>query len=737
ATGHTEHTSFRTAERELTTEGIVMGTLQYMSPEQVEGKRVDHRSDIFSFGTLLYEMATGKKAFEGDSQASLIASILKEDPKPILESEPLFPPALDGLVRTCLAKDPEQRWQNIQDVLINLKWVSENIHQPQSDALQTRNRKRWLWLTIGILLGTLSALPFFWMRKEAPQKRNVVRFAIPLPTIDRLAGLDIALSPDGRKLVYSASSNELQQLFLKPLDQQKSEPIKGTEGGRYPFFSPEGQWIGFFADNAVKKVLLPGGEPITICTVSDSRFEIGATWGHDDSIVFGLKGEGLQIVSAQGGNPKPIAKADSGFWYGNPQYLKNGTHILATLISGTTLKQQVALIDIRNGERKILLDGGSSAILPSGELIYEMGMALYAAPFDQKQLKVTGRSVPVLEGKDEIYADSRTFVIGENGTLVYVPVARSETRLLWVDRKGQTSLVQPKVELFRYPTISPDGKRIAASIRTAAGGDVWLYDAETGNRSRLTVEGANVYPVWTEDGKHIAFTSTQSDSGTSGIYWVLADGTANAELLLKGERVSLTKDGKTHSVESLPFPGSFSPDGKYLAFRQNHSSTGEDIMILSISDKKVTPFAATRFTEMAPAFSPDGNWIAYQSDESGQDQIYAKPFNGTGAKIPISTEGGRAPIWSKDSSELFFRHGNTVQSVKILLTPKFTVSQPEQLFEGLYEPPSTGGSPYYDVSPDGTRFVMLQSIEAATQKQLQVVLNWDEEVKKAIKPQEH
>jgi serine/threonine-protein kinase len=739
ASGNSEMSSFHTAERELTTEGLVMGTLQYMSPEQVEGKKVDHRTDIFSFGALLYEMATGQKAFEGDSQASLIASILKEDPKPIHEMKPIFPQALDGLVRICMAKDPDDRWQNIQDVNTNLKWIAETLRQSEVTETPKRKQMRWLWLAAGLLLGSLAAILLFSNRKAPEQKRNVIRFAIPLPTIDRLAGLDIALSPDGRKVVYSASSNELQQLFLRPLDQQKSEPVKGTEGGRYPFFSPDGLWVGFFADNAVKKVLLPGGEPVTICTISNSRFEIGATWGEDDTIVFGQKGEGLQRVSAQGGTPVTVAKADSGAgvqWYHNPQFIKNGTHILAALISGISPNQKVALIDLRNGESKILLDGGSSTILPSGELIYEIGTALYAVRFDEKNLKVVGQSIPVLEGKDEIYADSRTFVIGKNGTLVYVPVARSETKLLWVNRNGQTSLVHPKVELFRYPTVSPDGKRVAVAIRTAAGGDIWLYDVENASRTRLTVDGANVYPVWSPDGKRVALTSARGAPGISGMYWILSDGTGGEELLLKGEAPSAQPSTKSSSIESLPYPGSFSPDEKYLAFRQNHSATGEDILILSLQDKKITSFAATKFTELAPAFSPDGNWIAYQSDESGQDQVYVRPFPIAGAKIPISTDGGRAPIWSKDGTELFFRHGDSVQVVKITLQPKFSVTQPEQLFEGLYEAPSTGGSPYYDVSPDAQRFVMLQSVDATSQKQLQVVLNWDEEVKKLMQPQQ-
>jgi eukaryotic-like serine/threonine-protein kinase len=720
-----EDSSIQKAKSDLTTQGLVLGTPQYMSPEQIEGKRVDFRSDIFSFGSVMYEMATGKKAFEGDTQARLIAAILKEEPKPISEYQPLAPPALDSLVRTCLAKDPEDRWQNVRDISTALKWIlntTTSAIEPVSSGFRWR---RFLWLAAGLIIGSLIVGLLLWKPEPTPIKRNVVRFAIPLPTIDRLAGLDIAISPDGRKLVYSASSNELQQLFLRPIDQLKSIPIEGTEGARYPFFSPDGLWLGFFADNAVKKVLLPGGEPITICMVSDSRFEIGASWGTDDMIIFGLKGEGLQRVSAKGGNPEKVAQAPSdeaGRWFSNPQCF-DGKHIFATLTSGTSIKQQLALIDLQNGKSKVLLDGGNSALLPSGELIYEIGTALYAVRFDMNRLEAVGRSVSVLEGKDEIYADSRTFVVGNNGTLVYVPLARSEVKMLSVDRTGQATPVLSKIEMYRYPRFSPDGKRIAVAIRSPSGGDVWLIDSETGSRSRLTVEGANAYPVWTPDGSRVAFTSSRQDAETSGIYWTLTDGSGTAELLLKGQ-------GK--NAESLAFAGSFSPDGNFLAYRENHSATGEDIFVLSITDRKVIPFAATKFTELAPSFSPDGNWIAYQSDESGQDQVYVRAFPGGGAKIPISTEGGRAPIWSKDGHELFYRHGNSVQAVQITLQPKFTASQPQLLFEGLYEAPSTGGNPYYDISPDGKRFVMLQSIDPASQKQLQVVLNWDEEVKQLL-----
>ena len=725
-----------TLHKPLTEHGAILGTVQYMAPEQLEGREADARSDIFALGAVLYEMATGSRPFGGSSKVSLAAAILHDEPAPPSALRPEVPRALDRVVGLCLAKEPDDRWQSAADVALELGWVAEasgEIAPPAPPA------SRWRRAALGraalvagvFLLGLVAGGLALWSRTGAAVEAPVTRFSVGLPSLDRMAGVDLALSPDGRQLVYGGSVGEAHQLFIRPLDRLESAPIPGTERARFPFFSPDGAWIAFFADDALKKVLLPGGQSVPICAAPG--FPTGGAWGPDGTIVFVTQHAGVARVPAQGGTPVVLAKPEPGDgarWYWMPQFLPDGRHVLVSMAyraSGSG--DRIGILDVETGERRDLLEGAMPMLLPTGHLVFDRGSALFAVELDAGQLAVKGDPVPVLEGLETTTAgaDASTLAVGANGTLVYIPTVRSDVRMLWVARDGDRERIADGPEAFRYPRVSPDGRKIAMTLRTSAGLHVWVYDVARGTRLRLTTEGRNLYPIWTPDGARVAFTYAEG-RGPAGVYWTAADGTGTPELLVAGSAENVFSFNAT----GVPFPGSFSPDGRYLAYRVTHALTRDDLFVLSLDDRRTIPVAESQFAELSPAFSPDGRWLAYQSDESGRDEIYVRPFPGPGARVTVSAGGGRAPVWSASGTELFYRHGDAVMSLPVTLRPTFQAGAPRELFRGQFEPPSTGGNPYYDVAPDGARFVMLENTDASNQKQVHVVLNWAEEVRRLM-----
>jgi len=724
-------TDLPTAKDPLTVQGTLLGTLQYMAPEQVEGKEVDARTDIFAFGAVVYEMATGQRAFEGKTQASLIAKILEIDPPPISSLQPMTPPALDRVVKKCLAKEPDERWHAAKDLCDELKWIAggsshaATVPTGQVKATRTFGRRELIIGVGALLLVVLVTYLAFWDLKPSPQAR-VTRTAINLPPGQQLAGLDlgpaVALSPDGARLAYVARQGGAQRVYLRALDSLESKPIPGTEEGVNPFFSSDSQWLGFFAGGKLKKVSVSGGG---VSDVSEVGVPRGASWSSHGTIVFGtLYTRYLQEVSDSGSAPRPLTRPEKGeIGHGWPDYLPGGKSVLfATGVNGLGFQTaDVAVQSVGTGEHRNLIKGGTNPrYAPSGHLIYVQGGNLMAVPFDLERLAVSGTAVQVVEGvlQSSINGDAQ-YDISATGSLVYVTgdTQSGQTNLVWVSRNGTEQALAAPAHNYEFPRISPDGRRIAVSI-VEQESQLWQYDLSRETLTRVTFEGkSNVNPAWTPDGKRIAFLSTQGGGGN--IFWQLADGSGGLEQLTNSEYVQI--------------PSSWSRDGQLLAYIENNPTTGQDIWVLRMGDRKAQPFLRTPFNESVPRFSPDGHWLSYISNESGRFEVYVQPYPGPGGKWQISTEGGMEPVWNPNGRELFFRNGDKMMAVDISTQPNFAAGKPKVLFAGPYLPtPLT--TPNYDVSPGGQRFLMLKSSEQGqvAPMQITIVQNWFDELKQEV-----
>jgi serine/threonine protein kinase/Tol biopolymer transport system component len=729
-----------TGKDPITAQGTILGTLQYMAPEQLEGKQADARTDIFAFGLVVYEMATGKKAFEGKSQASLIAAILEREPPAISSLQPMTPPALDRVVKTCLAKEPDERWQTASDLCRELKWIAEGGSQVTSaptgavKGIRTLGR-RALILGLGVLLlvAVLASLAT-WNLKPSLPPMPVSRLTITLPPGQQLAGLDsgpaVALSSDGTNLAYVARQGGTQQIYLRAMDSLDAKPLSGTEGGIEPFFSPDGQWVGFFAGGRLMKVSVSGGAALTL---GDAALPDGASWGSQGTIAFAPQNVSvLQQVSDAGGTPQPLTRLEKGDashrW---PELLPGGKAVLfAAGTSGINFSNaQVAVQSVGAGQRRKLVQGGTHPRYAlSGHLVYAQGGSLMAIRFDPQRLEVTGTAVPVVEGVLQSPASGAAqYSLSPTGSLVYVlgGIQSAQSRLVWVNRTGAEQPLAAKAHAYLNPRLSPDGRRVAAVIAEQES-QTWLYDLSREASTRFTLEGSsNTAPSWTPDGKRIAFTSNKE--GPQNLFWQLADGSGGLERLT--------------TTEYTQFPTSWSPNGQLLAFVEVNPTTGYDIWVLRMGDpsagsgqvRKAQAFLRTPFNESVPRFSHDGRWLAYVSDESGRYEIYVQPYPGPGGKWQISTEGGTEPVWNPNGRELFYRSGDKMMAVDIATQPGFAAGKPRMLFAGQYVPtPLT--SPNYDVSPDGQRFLMVKSSESeqAAPTQINVVLNWFEELKRRV-----
>jgi Tol biopolymer transport system component len=723
-----------TASDPLTAQGSIVGTLQYMAPEQLEGKEVDARTDIFGFGTIVYEMATGKKCFEGQSQASLIAAILEREPPPMSSLQPMTPPSLDHVVKKCLAKEPEKRWQAASDVCDELKWISASgsqirlgldVGEKSTGALGRRE----LIIGVGTLLsGGVIAGIAVWNLKPAPSAtpKPVSRYTITLPPGQQLAGLEngpaVAFSPDGTRLAYVARRGGAQQLYIRVMDSLEAASVPGTEGAVCPFFSPDGLWVGFFASGALKKVSVSGGAAVALGVASVPG---GADWGSQGVIAFAPTQIGsLQEVSDAGGTPQSLTHFETGDtthrW---PEFLPGGKAVLFAAASNAINfgGAQIAAQSVGSAERRNLIQGGMNPRCAlSGHLVFTQGGSLMAVPFDAQRLAVSGTAVPVVENvMQSPVSGAAQYSNSATGSLAYIPggVQSAQLRLVWVNRNGAEHPLAVPPRSYMLPRLSPDGRRVAVAI-TEQETHIWLYDFAREAWTRLTFEGeANSVPVWTPDGKRIAFNS--SKVGPLNIYWQLSDGSGGLE--------RLTTSQYLHSPES------WSPDGQLLAFFEVNPATQRDIWVLRMSDRKAQPFLRTRFDEAVPQFSPDGRWLAYISNETGRHEIYVQSYPGPGGKWQISTEGGTEPVWNPDGRELFYRNGDKMMAVDIVTQPGFAAGAPRMLFQGRYVPAPFPAS-NYDVSRDGQRFLMLKRVEQeqAAPTQINVVLNWFEELKQKV-----
>ncbi len=723
-----------TAIDPLTAHGTIVGTLQYMAPEQLEGKEVDARTDIFAFGTVVYEMATGKRAFEGKTQASVIGAIMSSDPPPISSLQPMTPPALDRVVKKCLAKETDDRWHAAKDLCDELKWIAGGGSQA-GVLLPTAAAKgfhalgqRGIILSVGVLLLVAVASLATWNLKRAPSPptQPVSRYVITLPSGQQLAGLEngpaVALSRDGTQLAYVALQGGTQQIYLRAMDSLEARAIPGKEGAVNPFFSPDGQWVGFCTGNKLKKVSVSGGAALILGDAVSPR---GASWGSQGVIVFAPTNvSAVQQVPDAGGTPHPLTRFEkddvSQRW---PEFMPGGKAVLFAASPTTTnwTNAHVAVHSLVTRERRNLVQEGTSPrYAPTGHLVYAQGGGLMAVAFDSQRLTATGAAVPAVESvMQSAVTGAAQYSFSSTGSLVYVPggIESAQSRLVWVSRNGAEQPVAAPARPFRGPRLSPDLRRVAMAI-TEQESQVWLYDLARDTTTRFTFVGSvNINPVWTPDGKRIVFQSNRE--GTPNLFWQLADGSGGLERLVTSEYNNV--------------PISWSQDGQLLAFAEINPTTGYDIWVLRMNDRKLQPFLQTPFNDTAPQFSPDGRWLAYTSDESGRFEIYVQPYPGPGGKWQISTEGGTEPVWNPSGRELFYRNGDKMMAVDIATQPSFALGKPRMLFEGPYLP-TPGTTPNYDVSRDGQRFLMLKSNarEQAAPTQINVVLNWFEELKQKV-----
>ncbi|HEU5256273.1 MAG TPA: protein kinase [Vicinamibacterales bacterium] len=681
---------------EATGAGTLVGTVHYMAPEQLEGKPVDGRTDIYALGAVIHEMLTGKRAFDG--------------------IVPVAPFAVDRLVKRCLAKDPDDRWQSARDLAAELKWMAEGDGGNGSTVAEAPSRVRTIAVAAGSLAaGAALAAVAAWRLMTGPsipQATQTTRMVITLPVGDTfptdpiLNGGELAIAPAGDQIVYAAQHGETTQLFVRAMDSLETRALAGTTGAINPVFSPDGQTIAFFADGKLKKIPTAGG---AVTVITNGQGFTAPAWDGENIFFSDTPGGPLLQVAATGGEPRTIREAFGG-GVSSPSFLGPGRAFAYSLASGPYGGGRIVVRTPDGTERTLATNATAPQYIQSGHLVYWRAGSLFAAPFDAASLQINGPEVLVVED-----VAPGGFSVSRTGSLAYVTGAQGTLRrLLWVDRNGGRSPIDAPTRPYDAPQISPDGGRIAIEI----GSQTWVYDMTRGALTRLAFEGTiNDSPVWSPDGNRIAVRSDRA--GTNRVFWQQADGSGGAEQLTDGNIGEL--------------PRSFSPDGQTLAYQEVSPGTRRNVWLLRLSDRTKQPFLRTPATEGAARFSPDGRWIAYVSDESGKPEVYVRSLPPTPGKWQVSTDGGTEPVWNRNGRELFFRSGDRVMTADVSTQPIFSSGRPRLLFQGKYlrsEFPLTGFA--YDVSPDGQRFVMVEETGGTTAAQINVVLNWAEELKRRV-----
>ena len=711
--------------------GVVMGTVGYMSPEQVRGRPADHRSDIFSLGVILYEMLTGRRAFRRDSAVETLNAILKEDPQELSESNSQINPALERVVMHCLEKSPAQRFQSARDVAFALEALSGlSSSRTITGALalpgeRSENRERLFWIAaVAMLALALSALTFIYFRR--PQVETyAVRFTVPLP--EKVTGAtSLALSPDGRRVALVASSEGKTHVWLRAIDSLTAHPLAGTEDALNLFWSPDSRMIGFFAGGKLKRIEATGGPPQTLCEAADGR---GGTWNRDGVIVFSPYAQtGLYRVSALGGVPVQITKIDASRGENShrwPAFLPDGRHFIFFARSTRPENSGIYVGSLDSNDRKLLFASASSAqyALP-GYLLFIREKTLMAQQFDASRLQLVGDPVPLAEqvgsqGQSGTNTQLSYFSVSGNGALIYMTGISDNRHYAWFDRSGkEVGSVHPAGDVNDV-VLSPDGKRAAFQLLDHRGGavneDIWLVDLERNIPTRFTFNPAiEDDPVWSPDGTRILFTSERE--GKRDIYQKPSSGAGGEELLLTSDIAKEAPD--------------WSSDGRYILYQNIDPKTKRDLWVLPLfGDKQPLPFLVTEFNESQGHFSPDGHWVAYTSEESGRPEVYVQSFPVTGGKWQISTSGGGQPVWRRDGRELFYIDPDRkLMSVEVKAGATFEAGISKPLFDTRIEGYTNNNR--YAVSPDGQRFLINVPVEAQTSAPLIVVLNWTADLKK-------
>jgi serine/threonine-protein kinase len=708
-----------------------------MAPEQARGKAVDRRADIWAFGCVLFEMLTGRRAFDGDDVSTTLAAVLKTEPDWKM-LPPAAPAALRRLLVRCLKKDPRDRLQAIGDARAEIAEMLSGVTEPMTVTPIVSAGTGWRRAAAGVmavlLVTTATGVIVWFVARSTVARPRVSRFAFTPPSAAALSislTRDVALTPDGSRLVYVGANGTT--LFVRPLDQLDVTALVRGDGLRDPFVSPDGQWVGFFdGPNTMKKVALAGGPSVLVARLDTA--ERGATWAADSTIIFATQSTmtGLQRVSANGGEPDVLTQPDRAHGEANhwwPERLPGGQAVLYSVTSttGGLDAGSIAVLDLRSGRSTIVLRGGSHAQYgPSGHLVYAAGGTLRAVRFDPTHGIVSGTPTPVVPQVRTTATGAVDAMLALDGTLVYLSGGTGSVAprtLVWVDGQGlETPLAVPS-RVYLFPRVSPDGSRIAVTAFDPRA-DIWLWDLVRSILTRVTFDSAVGTSVWTPDGRRVVFASNQT--GVQNLYSQAADGTGAAERLTQSPNVQT--------------PTAVSPDGTLVVFTDVSATTGQDVMGLRLDGShQVSPLVQTRFDERNGIVSPDGRWLAYEANETGTFEIYVRPFpNVTRGHWQVSTSGGTQPLWARSGRDLFYvaPPAGALMRVAVGGGPTWTASAPTKVFEGRYVM-GTGGNNNrnYDIAPDGQRFLMLKaggSDATDAPPQIVVVQHFDEELKRLV-----
>jgi serine/threonine protein kinase len=710
----------------LTARGTLVGTFQYMSPEQLEGTEADARSDIFALGAVLYEMATGKRAFTGKTQASLVAAVLASEPQPISAVQPMSPPGLDRVVKVCLAKDPDERFQSVHDLKLQLKWIAEGGSQagvPVPVATRRKLSQNAAWSVATVLAIALVTVAFLHFREKPPTPQLPVRFQIPAPENTALGPI-LNLSPDGRKLAYSSGG----RLWVHFLESGESRDLTSSDGS--PFWSPDSRFIGYPFDNKLKKIEATGGPSQTLADLNGG-WGAGA-WNQDGVIVIGSQ-KGLYRVSASGGVPNQITALDPARQERShycPSFLPDGRHFIYIRASIAAEKSAIYLGSVEDkpeqpSSKPLVASNWGAVYAPSsdpetGYLLFMREGTLMAQPFDNHRLELKGQAMPVAEQVGDNGGGTGGyggFAASANDVLVYWR-GGGDRQLTWYDRDGKVLGTVGEPGDYRDLALSPDGTRVAYRKRSGQASNIWLLDLSRGASTRFTFGSTlDSSPIWSPDGKRIIFRSGNS------LYQKLASGAKDAELLLESS--------------AQPRADGWSRDGKFLVYEVRDPKTNWDIWLLPLEgDKKPIPFLVTEFTEGDASFSPDGRWVAYISDESGHLEVYVRSFVMNSARTAVEAGGkwqvsnGYAvdPRWRADGRELYYNaQSGQIMAVEIATSPEFRPGKPQPL--GFATERGTSSGTFWENTADGRRFLVAASKNNKPEPYT-VVLNWQAALKK-------
>jgi serine/threonine protein kinase len=693
--------------------GAILGTAAYMSPEQAKGRPVDRRTDVFAFGCVLFEMLSGRAAFEGEDLTEILGRVVTAEPD--WRRLPAATPWLiDRLLRRALKKDPRQRLSDIRDARLD---IEEALSAPAAmPAAQAKNISRvWPASLAGMaFVAVLLAIPAVrHLRESPPPEPREIRLELTTPATTQPES--IAVSPDGQKIVFVATYEGRPALWVRTLDSGSMRALPGTEGASLPFWSPDSRSLGFFADAKLKRIDIDGG---TLRVLANASFGQGGTWNADDVILFSpVPGRPILRVSANGGSSVPVTRIERSqeVGHGNPHFLPDGRHFLYSLASGDIYVGQLD----RTESRRLIEGATMPMYVKPGYLLFDRQGTVFAQRFDAGRLELQGNPLRVVE--QVAWGGGRAIAVSEAGLIVYRSSARERfTQFVWFDRSGKEAgrvgSAPDTAEFALMPSISPDGSRLALTRSVAGNGDVWLLDVARGVVNRFTSDAANdVFPVWSPDGARVAFASTRK-GGVHNLFGKAANGAGAEELLLESTEDKMTTD--------------WSPDGRHILYFTFDRATGNNIWALPLDGGR-KPFSVvqTDFEERNAQFSPDGKWIAYQSNESGRFEVYVQPFPGPGSKTLISTNGGAEARWRRDGKELLYMAldgrlmavpirlpatGDTVEAgvpVPLFLTH---VPRAVEHIDG----------PQYVVSPDGQRFLVNTLIESGDMPPITVILNW-------------